>query len=436
LGADQLIPLRQERLLSHNALVASGTLLAGVLGFAFQSVVSHRLAPPEYGAVFLAITILTLITVPAGALTFLMSRATSRDTASGQRLPSAAMLRDLNRLVFAVGLAIGILLALVSPWLGSYFQISGRLLIAAAVGIPFAMASPLLLGEFQGEQRFLAFALLPSTQAGLKLIAALALGVVWGPFGIVLGVSLAAVPVYLLALWLLRGKLAIKARWPWGRQAAGYLAIVLPSTLALAALLSTDVLLVRHFFAQRQAGEYSAVVALSRGLYFATAGVSAVLFPKVVFREARGGSASSIVYFSIALVALGGVLGLFALTATSRLLLTAFAGAAYLAAATYLPWYAVGMTLLGIATLLVATHQSRGKPNFLAVLLPVTVIEPALILAFHSTLLQVVWVVDISMAALVVGLAVIYVLQERSRIATAGAPSALITARASIGLHS
>jgi hypothetical protein len=117
---------------------------------------------------------------------------------------------------------------------------------------------------------------------------------------------------------------------------------------------------------------------------------------------------------SLLLVALGGLTGLALLALSSRWLLTAFAGGAYVGAAGYLPWYALGMVLLGGAAVLIATHQSRGKPGFLLALIPLTLLEPALLLAFHSSAVQVVQVMDVSMALLFAGLAGTYVLQERS----------------------
>src|SRR3989442_15610342 len=78
-----LPPMRAERLIGHNMLVAGGTILAGTLGFAFQIVGSHRLRPVDYAAVFAAMTLLTLVALPASALTLLMARATNRDRAGG-----------------------------------------------------------------------------------------------------------------------------------------------------------------------------------------------------------------------------------------------------------------------------------------------------------------------------------------------------------------
>jgi hypothetical protein len=93
--------------------------------------------------------------------------------------------------------------------------------------------------------------------------------------------------------------------------------------------------------------------------------------------------------------------------------LTAFAGPAYAEVAGYLPWYAVGMTLLGGVAVLIATHQTRGTPGFLVILIPLTLLEPAALIAFHQNLAQVVEVIDISMALILVGLGSLYLVQER-----------------------
>jgi O-antigen/teichoic acid export membrane protein len=357
---------------------------------------------------------MTLIGLPASAFTLLMARETSRDRAHGQHASSATLLYRGNRALILGGLVLAGLLALSSPVLAALLNLHTNLLLAAAAGVPFGLALPLLLGEFQGEERFLAFSLLSAGQAGLKLLAAIVLGTVFGPLGIIAGISLASATIYLAARRMLRRKLSIKPRLPWWQPAASYLAVILPSTLSLAVLLSTDVLLVKHFLPTHVAGEYSAVAALGRAIFWGASGVAAVLFPKVIFRATRGQSGLQLVGGSLLLVALGGLTGLALLALSSRWVLTAFAGGAYVGAAGYLPWYALGMVLLGGAAVLIATHQSRGKPGFLLALIPLTLLEPALLLAFHSSAVQVVQVMDVSMALLFAGLAGTYVLQERS----------------------
>jgi hypothetical protein len=151
---------------------------------------------------------------------------------------------------------------------------------------------------------------------------------------------------------------------------------------------------------------------LSRALYYAAAGVAIVLFPKVVFRESQGTSGSLLVWLSVGVAIAGGIAGLVLLTVSSDFVLAAFAGTAYASGAAYLPLYGIGMILLGAAAVLIATHQSRGRRDFLIVLIPLAVVEPAAILLFHQSVQQVVVVVDICMLALVIGLAAIYLAQR------------------------
>jgi len=408
-----LAPLRTDNVLAHNLILGGGTIAAGVLGVAFQSLVSHQLRPADYGAVFAVVTLLTFISLPASAFMLLMARETSRDEAYGASAPSTALLRGANRALLFAGFGCAVLLALAAQLIARFFNVPAPLLWAAAAGLPFALASPLLMGEFQGQQRFVEMATLSTGQAGLKLIGAIGLGLLWGPVGVVGGISLGGAVVYAVAYWMLRRKLAVNSGSPWLRPAVGYLALILPSTLAVAVLLSTDVLIVKHLFPSRQAGEYSAVAAIGRAIFWGATGVAGVLFPKMVFRESQGGSGNHLIGASLTLVALGGIGGLALFTFGSRWLLTAFAGGAYADAAGYVAMYALAMTLFGAATVFIATQQSRGKRAFLAVLLPFTLLEPALLVAFHRDLTQLVQVLDIAMALLFVGLGAQFILQER-----------------------
>jgi O-antigen/teichoic acid export membrane protein len=346
----------------------------------------------------------------------LMAREASQGQASGHHAASATLLRRGNRALLLLGLAIASVMALGSPALARFLNVPADLLLAAAFGIPFGLALPLLLGELQGEQRFVSFSLLIAGQAGLKLIAAITLGLVFGPLGIIAGISVATIAIYMVALRLLRRRLAIKPNLPWWRPATQYLVVVLPSTLSLAVLLSADVLLVKHFFPTRAAGEYAAVAAIGRAIFWGASGVAAVLFPKAVFRIAEGKNESHIVSASLALVVIGGLVGLGLLSVASTWLLNSFAGDAYTSAAAYLPWYGLGMMMLGGVAVLIATFQSQGSSGFLAVLLPLTLAEPAVlitIMATHRSMLQVVQGLDVFMAVILVGLGVFYIVQVR-----------------------
>jgi O-antigen/teichoic acid export membrane protein len=112
---------------------------------------------------------------------------------------------------------------------------------------------------------------------------------------------------------------------------------------------------------------------------------------------------------------LGSVAGLGILSFGGPFMLEIFAGSAYAGAGSYLAWYAIAMALFGGATVLIASWQARGRGEFLAVLVPITLLEPLLIAAFHQTAGTVAQVVALSMALLFGSLGALYLLQERTR---------------------
>jgi hypothetical protein len=109
------------------------------------------------------------------------------------------------------------------------------------------------------------------------------------------------------------------------------------------------------------------------------------------------------------------------ITVAAQPLLRVFAGQGYLGGAPYLPLYALGMTLMGAAAVLIATHQSRGGRAFLNLLLPIAVLEPVLILLWHESPIQVVLILDGSVAVLLLGLLGLLLAGQRGRAAAASA---------------
>src|SRR5207302_10617113 len=112
---------------------------------------------------------------------------TSRERAGGDSAASAALLHSGNRALLVVGLALGILFAIGSPWVGAFLSVPVEFVVAVAAGMPVALALPFLMGELQGQQRFLSFSSLNVGAAGLKLVVAIALGLAIGTVGVVLG---------------------------------------------------------------------------------------------------------------------------------------------------------------------------------------------------------------------------------------------------------
>jgi len=408
--------LSAERLVAHNLIMGVSTIVAGALGFAMQALLSHRLVPTDYGAAFAVLSVLMVILLPANALMLVMARETSRDHAGERSNRSPALMWAWHRYLMLAGFGIAAAGIAGAGWLGQFLNLPVPVIVPAALSVPFGLALPLLLGQLQGRQSFSSLSVLLVGQAALRLVAAVAFAGFYGAAGVLIGVAVGNIAIYLIAIAMVnRFRSARPAAPGESRRALRSLGVILPSSLALAVLFGTDVLLVKHFFSAGDAGRYAAVAALGRAIFWGASAVGLVLFPKAAVHETRGSSGSHLVLASLGLCLLGGVAGLAILSLGSGFVISAFAGAGYASAGAYLPWYALAMTLLGGASVLVANGQARGRGDFLAVLIPLTLLEPVLIISFHQTLIQVVQVLTLSMGALFGGLVMLYLVTERAR---------------------
>jgi hypothetical protein len=148
---------RGERVLTHNRIVGGGTILAGLLGVAFQTHASHQLRPSDDSAVF-AIALVSFSGLSASASTLLTVRKTSRRDASSLRAPSAALLTNANRWPMLGRLGPAASAALGSAPIPRSSSAPFRLLIAGSARPLFGLAP-------RGE-RFAVFAAVPTGQAG------------------------------------------------------------------------------------------------------------------------------------------------------------------------------------------------------------------------------------------------------------------------------
>ncbi len=408
------MPSQERRLfVAHNLVAGSGTLVAGLLAFAFQSVISHRLQPAGFGAVFSVITTITFVTFFAGAFGRLVSWSTSRERA-GAQVDSAAILASVNIRMLVLGVVIAIVMAALSPWISAFLHVSRAIVLVGLAGLPPQLAVVAVLGRLQGQQRFVSWGVLSVLVALLKLVCAVILSLKWGPTGVLAGLGLAAYITYGLALLYVRDMFKAPRHVSW-EGLWQFVALMALSSIALTFALSADVIVVQHFFKPRQAGEYAAMAAVGRSIFWLLGGVGAtVVFPKAAFRGAAGQRTTGVVTASSLLAVGCGLVAALFFGLLGKPVLSLFAGHAYVSGAAYLPWYAVGMAFLGGATVLVNAQQSLARAAMLWVLLPGALLKLILVVAFHHDLLQMTIAGDVGLGLLLAALAAVYARGEQA----------------------
>jgi len=84
-----------------------------------------------------------------------------------------------------------------------------------------------------------------------------------------------------------------------------------PATIAifcLSSFISTDVILVKHFFSPVQAGLYGGMSLIGKVIFYFTAPIPTVMFPLLIKRHAKNQSFNRLFYLSLFLVLIPSVL--------------------------------------------------------------------------------------------------------------------------------
>ena len=386
---------------SRLARAGSGLLIAGivggVLGYAFQVAMGRLLSAADYGRLNALMSLLMVLAVPLGTVGMVITRRFAEYRASGDRVALTALFWRVHRRVALAGIAGGLGLAVLAPWLrDSVHAPSLAPVVWFIVVLFFSLFPPLSHALLQGMQNFrglaLAGLLIHSGKLllPLLLVAGFGLGLNGSLAGLVVNAALSG----LVAFWLVRGYLAAEA-----------LPVVLPpvawraslpvllANACFAVMTQLDMALVNYYFPGELAGNYAAAAILGKSVLYLPGGIVAALFPMVAENQARGQGSAGLLLAAVALTGLlSGAAALFFYLFADQLI-ALFFGHKYDAAPEVLRYF--GFAMLPMALVLVAEYFliAKGRVLFAYLFLVAAPCQIMAIHFFHASLLQVVAVI-------------------------------------------
>ena len=144
---------------------------------------------------------------------------------------------------------------------------------------------------------------------------------------------------------------------------------VLLQSVSMTSLLSTDLILVKHFFPPSEAGLYAALSSLGKIIFYGVGPISAVMFPMISQRSAKGHQYTNIFVYSLALTALLSAVALMVYWLVPDLAIKLLYGSLYLKAAGLLVWFGLFIALYTVCNLMVSYFLSLGLTR--VIILPV-----------------------------------------------------------------
>jgi O-antigen/teichoic acid export membrane protein len=318
---------------------------------------------PEYGLFCTLLQVLNIMAIPAVGLqlTFVQQSVAAVDAA--RRAELTGTMRALLRGTFLFWLVLVAVALVFQRDLMANYKIANpaALWVTLLLGLA-SLWSPIMLGTLQGRQNFLWLGWAAMLNGLTRVVAITIIVLFLGGYaaGAMTGALLGMLAAMAVAVWhtrdLWRGPAAPFAFLPW-------LTRILPLTLGFGAvtfMISQDMIVVQRFFPEGETHAYGAVGTIGRALFFFTAPLTAVLFPKIV-HSAMHAEKSSVLAQAMGATALLGSVAAMGCMLFPELPLRLISGSKFLHVASLVPLFAWCMLPLTLASVLVNNLLARER---------------------------------------------------------------------------
>ena len=401
-----------SRLVSGSFVLLVGSGVATATNLAYNIAVARFLGPAGFGHATAVYTLLILISAVTLSLQIVSAKLVAQQsTPEGKK----AVYHLFHRFGWAAGIAIGLALLLFQAPIAHYLNLPSPSLVALmSVGAAFYVPLGSRRGYVQGACAFRSLATSLVIEGvgrlgGSLLLVKLGLGVP----GVIAANSAAVVLAYLLLIPRRGPSLAhAQLRQDALRETTQALVFFAGQVL----ICNWNIVLVKHFFAPRGAGLYAAVAMVGRVIFTASWSVVNSMFPLVAGARSEEGARSRVIVVSLGLVlGIGGVIVL-GLHFAPAWIWTTFFGSGFSLAGRYglsylMEIYGITTVFYCLSVVLITYEMAYKIANTSWVQLAFSGAMIAGICLFHTSLHQVIWVQLTLMIALLLVVAVPFVIK-------------------------
>jgi O-antigen/teichoic acid export membrane protein len=397
----------QARIVSGSVVLLSGSGLTTAINLAYNIVVARFLGPKGFGQATVVYTILTLISAVTLSFQIICAKMVVQQTSPEGK---AAVYRGFHRGAWACGILAAVVLVSFQRAIAGYLNLPGPSLVALlAIGAAFYVPLGCRRGYIQGIYAFRRLATNLVVEGAFRLGGSVLLILAGlGVEGVIAANAAAVVVAYFTAA----PNLAARSPNPL------HLSYVLRETSQALVFFSgqvlinnCDIVLVKHFFLAREAGIYAAVAMVGRVIFAFSSAIVNSMFPLVAGTRDEERRNLKVIATSLLLVLVTGSCLAFGLRIAPAGIWTTFFGSGFEIAGMYnLPYllalYAITTIVFSLSVVIITFEMSYKIANTSWIQLAFSGAVISAICRFHSSLREVILVQLVLMAALLVCVAI------------------------------
>ncbi|KEZ92302.1 MAG: oligosaccharide flippase family protein [Nonlabens ulvanivorans] len=411
----QFITSLTRKKISPEQLFMLSVLVVNGGNYIYNLVLGRLLGPAQFADAAILITFLLVLSFLA--MTFQLVTAKYAVLLENTQLPS--FLKSILKSSLLVGIIAGLMLILFSGQLQEIFHTTSKnMFVIFGVAVPFYFLMSVNRGFLQGKNDFKGLALTYQSEMlvrlGLTLLLLFVLKI--DPILIVaIGILVS------LILGLFPFKMSSIIQLPSGnidnhlsKQIKRFFLVTLFYELTQIIINNSDILLVKHYFEDTEAGLYASLALIGRVVYFMAWMFVMLLLPKVITLQKEGKETQSLLFKYVGYITL---LCAFIIAGTAlfpELVVEILFGNAYTDIAPLLWKYAIATSLFAIANIFSYYFLSLGKYKPVIISGVMGLAQVVLIIFYHKNLEQVVLVQILAMTILMIMQVVYFIASKKS----------------------
>jgi O-antigen/teichoic acid export membrane protein len=401
----------QARVLSGSVVLLSASGLATGINFAYNMAVARFLGPTAFGHATAVYTLLILISAVTLSFQIVSAKVVAQQNSLAGK---SATYRGFHKSAWACGIIVALGLLVFQKAIADYLKLPTPILVVfLAIGVAFYVPLGTRRGYIQGAYGFHRLGSNLVLEGLVRLggsLLAIMLGL--GVPGVIAANAAAIAVAYLAAAPELAPAVPHELHIPDAFREALQAIIFFAGQVLIN---NCDIVLVKHFFPSTIAGLYAAIALVGRVIFAFSSAVVNSMFPLVAGTRAEERKDHRILFTSLLLVlGIGSALALGLRLAPAGIWTTFFGPQFEIAGKHGLPYllalYAVTTVFYCLSVVIIAYEMSYKIANTSWVQLAFSGAVVAGICRYHSSLQQVIWVQLVLMAALLIVVAVPFLL--------------------------
>ena len=390
--------VRSSTFLRHNAVFFLGSLVVGVLNYAYYPIIGRMMTPAAFGELQVLVSLFLQFTIFLNVLGMI----TINIVASHKKSEKA------HRIIFeiekvAAYVALAILAASIA--FGEFFRQQLRfdsmlpfvaLALALLISIPLTFRSSYI----RAEKRFGVASMTQLVGALIKLVGSVILVVAGlGVIGAMVGIVGAQFVAFLYAArWAARVGFRRPSDTHYGtvpdfksiKPELKYASAVFVGLLSVTMMMSVDVIIVKYYFDATTAGLYAGIATVARILFFVAAPISQVLMPLVKTSQSPRENMTLLGKSFLLTTGVCGVILIWCIIAPEAII-RLLMGQEYVMYANLLPVLAIVVFIISIVNLVFMYYLVLRRTTIVLIGIMGFVVLMSTVLLWHDTLHAVVY---------------------------------------------